>query len=325
MGTIRLRMPMSCVLLYLAINFSLLPIAMASEVSDEEEKILQKIDELLLSYEQKTVPASISVDFGWDSESGKNYFSSLDLPVFEQRLLLSGGQNTSLNTITDEQETSTSYSVGIFSDARDKLGLGVEYRSWKFEESVEINALRGTIEVNYPAVIFSFTPMFRNIAFKDTVRTLSGPREVEAHIDSSGYNANLTFYMPENVWLSGAYASHIYNDEIFFLSQSRSFFDLIQTQTSLMHLSPAVLNNTYGLEKNRKSVNLGLDFESTGISVGWSESVSAVDAEKTMTTDGTIYWNLDKHWRLGLNGGVQTNSINSDQISFGNLSLKYRF
>lgn len=320
----KLRTPVTCASIFLILCLAALNIANASELSNEE-KLLLRIDEILSDDTRSSLPASLSVDLGWDSESGQNYYSSLDLPVYDQRLLLSGGKNTSLNSETDEQESSTSYAIGFFSDPRDKLGLGVEYRSWKFEESVEINALRGTIEVNYPAVVFSVTPQFRNIAFNDTLQTIAGPREVEVHIDSTGYNANLTIYMPGDVWLSGSYASHIYNDEIFLLGQSRSFFDIVQQETSLVRLSPGVLNNTYGLEKNRTGFNFGLDFATTGLLIGWSESLSAVDGETTTTTDGGIYWYPEKHWRLGLNGGVQDNSSNSDQISFGSISLKYRF
>ncbi len=321
MFDIWLRMQVTRVLFFLIIGLAGLSLTNAAELSDEE-KLLQKIDEILSEDIRKPFPASISVDLGWDSESGRNYYSGLDLPVYDLRFLLSGGKNTSLNSVTDEEESSTSYAIGFFSDSRGKLGLGLEYRSWKFEEFVEINALRGTVELNYPAVSLSFTPQFRNIAFNDTLDTGVGPRDIEVRIDSTGYNANLTVYLPGDVWVSGLYASHIYNDEI---GLGRSFFDFIQTDASQIRLSPGVLNQTYGLEKNRTGFNAGMDFATIGLSVRWSESLSAVDKEKTTTTDGSIYWYLDKHWRLGLNGGIQGNSINSDQISFGSISLKYRF
>jgi hypothetical protein len=207
----------------------------------------------------------------------------------------------------------------VFGNRREKLSLGVEYRSWNFEDIVEINALRGTVELNFPEIVFSLTPQFRNITY--TLKNASGSRETEAHIDSTGYNTNLTLYLPGNVWMSGAYASHIYNDEIFIFNQSRSFFDVVQR----VNLSPAIMNNTYGLEKNRTSVGLGIDFATAGMSVSWSESISAVDEETTVTIDAGIYWSMDKHWRIKLSGGAQTNSINDDQISFGIMSLKYRF
>jgi len=202
------------------------------------------------------------------------------------------------------------------------LGLGVEYRSWKFEEFVEINSLEGTIGLNYPAVSFSFTPQFRNIAFNDTLVIGASSREIDVRIDSTGYNASLTVYLPADAWVSGLYASHIYNDEI---GLGRSFFDIIRRDAFQARLTPAVLNQTYGLEKNRTGFIAGVDFAVIGLSVRWSESLSAIDKETTTTTDGTIYWYMDKHWRLGFNGGIQDNSINSDQISFGNISLKYRF
>jgi len=305
----------------LLIGLAGLSLTNAAELS-EEEKLLQKIDEILSEETREPYPASISLDLGWDSGPGKNYYSSLDLPVYDLRFLLSGGKNIILNSVTDEEETSTSYAIGLFSDARDKLGLGVEYRSWKFEKFVEINALRGTIELNYPAVSLSFTPQFRNIAYNDTLDTGMGPRDIEVRIDSAGYNASLTVYLPGDVWVSGLYASHIYNDEI---GLGRSFFDIIRRDAFQARLAPSVLNQTYGLEKNRTGINAGIDFSVIGLSVSWSESLSAIDKETTTTTDGTIYWYLDKHWRLGFNGGIQGNSINSDQISFGNISLKYRF
>lgn len=298
--------------------------AFASE-SNEEVKLLQAVDKLLFQDAREPMPASVSASIGWDSESGKNYFTSLDLPVFEQRLLMSGGKNTALNSEIDEEESSTSFSIGVFSDGREKLGLGVEYRTWKFEDIVEINALRGTIELNFPDVVFSLTPQFRNIAFKDTLTVAGVPREVEVHIDSTGFNSSITIFMPADIWLAGAYASHKYNDEIFFAGARRSFFEIVQQEETLIRLSPGVLNNTYGLEKTRTSASIGMDFDVTGISVGYSESVSAVDEEKTTTTDGSIYWRPDKHWRISLSGGVQGNSINSDQSSFGNVSLRYRF
>jgi len=293
----------------------------ASEAS-EEEKLLKEIDEILSEDTREPLPASVFLDMGLDSDSGKNYYSGLDLPVYDLRFLLSGGKNVSSNAVIDEEDSSTFYAIGLFSDARDKLGLGVEYRSWKFEEIVEINALRGTIELNYPDVSLSFTPQFRNIAFNGTLNTMTGPREIEIRIDSIGYNANLTVFLPADTWVSGLYASHIYNDEI---GLGRSFFDLVRQEASQIRLSPGILNQTYGLEKNRTGLIAGIDFAIIGLFVRWSESVSAVDREKTTTTDGNVYWYLDKHWRLGFNGGIQSDSINSDQISFGNISIKYRF
>lgn len=309
------------VLFFLVIGYVGLSTTNAAELS-EEEKLLQEIDEILSEDARELLPASVFLDMGWDSDSGKNYYSGLDLPVYDLRFLLSGGKNVSSNAVIDEEDSSTFYAIGFFSDARDKLGLGVEYRSWKFEELVEINALRGTIELNYPDVSLSFTPQFRNIAFNGTLDTMTGPRDIKVRIDSTGYNANLTVFLPEDVWISGSYASHIYNDEI---GLGRSFFDLVRQEASQIRLSPGILNQTYGLEKNRIGFIAGIDFAIVGLFIRWSESLSAVDREKTATTDANIYWYLDKHWRLGFNGGVQSDSIDSDQISFGNISLKYRF
>jgi len=309
------------VLFFLVIGYVGLSTTNAAELS-EEEKLLQEIDEILSEDTREPLPASVFLDMGWDSDSGKNYYSGLDLPVYDLRFLLSGGKNVSSNAVTDEEDSSTFYTIGFFSDARDKLGLGVEYRSWKFEEIVEINALRGTIELNYPDVSLSFTPQFRNIAFNGTLDTMTGPRDIKVRIDSTGYNANLTVFLPGDAWISGLYASHIYNDEI---GLGRSFFDLVRQEASQIRLSPGILNQTYGLEKNRIGLIAGIDFAVIGLFVRWSESLSAVDREKTTTTDGNIYWYLDKHWRLGFNGGIQSDSIDSDQISFGNISLKYQF
>lgn len=296
----------------------------ASEVNDDA-RILQEVDKLLSSESKNSLPASVSLDYGWDSETGRNYYTNLDFPVFEKRLLLSGGKNTSLNSETNEEESSTSYSIGIFNDGRDTLGLGVEYRSWNFENIVEINSLRGTIELNFPDVVFSLTPQFRNISYTDTVTFLNNSRELDIHIDSSGYNTSLIIYMPADIWVSGAYAAHQYNDEIFAFNSRRSFFEIAAQQNSIVRLSPVVLDNTYGLEKNRSSADIGVDFKQTGISIGWSESVSAVDEESSTTTNGKIYWRMDKHWQISLSGGVQSNSINSDKTSYGVLSARYRF
>ncbi len=309
------------VMFFLVIGLAGLSLTNASELS-EEEKLLQKIDEILSEDTRQPLPASISLDLGADSDSGKNYYSSIDLPVYERRFFLSGGKNVSSNAVTDREDSSTFYGIGFFSDPRDKLGLGVEYRSWKFEELVEINALRGTIELNYPAVSLSFTPQFRNIAFNGSLDTMTGPREIKVRIDSVGYNANLTVFLPADVWISGLYASHIYNDEI---GLGRSFFDLVRREATQIRLSPGILNQTYGLEKNRTGFIAGINFAIIGLFVRWSESVSAVDREKTTTVDGNIYWYMDKHWRLGFNGGIQSDSISSDQISFGSMSLEYRF
>jgi hypothetical protein len=296
----------------------------AAELNDDE-KLLREIDKLLFNEPSKPAPASITVNIGGDSETGKNYFTSLSLPVFEQRLLLTGGNNTADNSETGEEESSSSYSIGVFSSAKDKLGLGVEYRSWTFEDIVEINALRGTVELNFPDIYFSLTPQFRNIEYHDTLVTAGGPRELDIHIDSYGYNMNLVVYMPADFWISGAYASHSYNDEIFALGARRSFFEIAANEESLLRLSPAILNSTYGLEKTRTGASIGLDFKEAGISLGWSESVSAIDEEKTTTTDGSIYWYMDRHWRLKVSGGSQTNSVNNNQITFATLSIKYRF
>jgi len=291
----------------------------------EEEKLLAEVDRLLFTEGFKILPATISLDTGWDSEGGKNYFASVNLPVFEKRLLMSGGKSSSVNPETDEEETSTSYAIGIYSDAREKLGLGVEYQSWKFEDIITINTLQGTIALNYPAVIFSLTPVYRNIAISGTFRTVFGPREFDVHIDSYGYRSGLIINLPAGTWLSGTYASHSYDDEIFFVGTSYSFFDLIERENFLLRLSPGVQENTYGLEKLRYGGSAGIDLDNTGVSIGWSESTSAVDGEKTATTSASLYWLPEKNWMLRLSGGVQDNTSNSDTVSFGTISLKYSF
>jgi len=109
----RPRMLALRVIFFLVIGLAGLSLTNASESnaseSSEEEKLLQKIDEILSEDTRQTLPASIYLDLGVDSDSGKNYYSSLDLPVYDLRLLLSGGKIVLLDPATDKEESSTSY------------------------------------------------------------------------------------------------------------------------------------------------------------------------------------------------------------------------
>lgn len=256
-----------------------------------------------------TLPSRITLERGWDSADGKNYFVDADIDLAGPRLFLGYGESDSqsgstiLNTSTKQVE----FSSHPLNDAVAAIG----YSEWGQDGEINIKTYRLDLVLNTDNWSYTLAPQTRKIE----LHTLAAMRPI-LDIDSDGMNLAMSFYGADPFYLGISYSVHDYSRDVSSLA-THPILSLIFSAASLEH--------AYGFEKERLAGNLGLAFGWGSLGVDGTRSVSEVDNSVSTSIAASIRYKINRHWSINFRGGKSDNSFSIEETRFGSVRLGYQF
>jgi len=257
-----------------------------------------------------TSASRLSLEQGWDSADGRDYFAQADIDLVGPRLYLGYGETdatsgaTVLDTVTRQ--------IGISSDPRQDMGAGLSYSDWG--QDGEINILTWRVDFTYNTENWRFTlaPQRRRIE----LYTLLVIRRPVIDMDSDGLNLAVDFYGADPFYMGVSYSTHDY---------SRNISAFADDPRLALLFSPASLEYVYGFEKRRLSGTMGIGFDWGSVGIDAYRSESGVDDSISTVVALSLSYDFNLHWGMDVRAGRSDNSFSTETTTFASLAAGYRF
>jgi len=288
-----------------------------------------------------------SVTGGGDDNGGSDYSVSLDLAVGGIQL---GGMyakneseidleinNPALTSPIILNHTLRTYTreVSIGSDPSQELSVTWRYSWWGLSNKLEITTHRLELIYNTDDWRINLIPQRRSIDLHCKIHpiyyvsaTLQAlfPNLPQYCADnpvldivSDDITIGLSYYGADPWFMRVDYTWYNYDRNIAALPSAPPIFTLF------FHLAfpPFAVQQTYALEDEHISLELGYAFDTTRIGIHGSRGVSVVDDSVSTSVSLYLNWQMDKHWTMDIEGGVSEHSLSSGEVYFGSVGLTY--
>lgn len=239
------------------------------------------------------VPSSVSLDYGWDADGGRDLSAQADLPLGDSaRLHLGAGSADDGDAATDD---SSHWSLGLFSDplAEQVFGLRVEDRGASGEFTVR-----------------SYSASWRHGADSWAFGIEPGLREIEIHGQRRNGTPVSASVDGESLALSAAwYPADLpawrLNWTRYRYQRDPAGLDPELRPTLLLFFSPTALNQSQGLDDWRAVAGVALDTPLLPLDLEYSRWRSAVDGDLDSSLLLSTRLLLDEHLSLRFGLGRQ--------------------
>ena len=211
------------------------------------------------------IPNILSINYGIDSDEGRNTFLYTNLNLKPRhRLSLGVGSQDETVTRSEEELDSNTYLVGYSYYKHQGLQVGAEYENWGEKDKITTDTYSVFISFSVDMLSVSISPQYRDI----TVYTES---QCSGNIDSNALKIDLDLYPADSWSVSASYTSYDYSKNrsrlLGCVDQSELFLIVARLQTVAYDYQSAI-----GFEYYQ-------DTETYGIQ--WSQAESAIDASIT--------------------------------------------
>ena len=245
---------------------------------------LQALDEL---------PSLLSVEWSAGDDGRSDLYLDLDLAIGGPRLLFSAVQTRIDNEFSDY--STQSFLIGMVNDPLQTLNYGAELEQWGRADHITSTTVRGFLAYNSLDWTLAIRPQWRNIVLSTSDLCRRFPTcPDEWRIESYGIRVDGNYY-----WGAWGFAlglsAHDYD---------RDLAPLATNPWVIRLFSPLALELAMGFEDYGMSAGLRYAFRRALLSVDEYRSVSAVDGLASWLTSVRLAIDLDRQWRLRLNGGL---------------------
>ena len=239
------------------------------------------------------LPSLLSMEWSAGDDGRRDLYLDLDLAIGGPRLLFSAAQTHIDNAFSNY--TTQSFLVGIVNDPLQTLNYGAELEQWGRAGDISITTVRGFLAYNSLDWRLALRPQWREIVLATSDLCRRFPRcPDEWRIESHGVRIDANYYW-QSWGFSLGYSVHGYD---------RDLSPLANDPRAIRLFSPLALELAMGFEDYGISAGLRYAFRHTLLSVDEYRSVSAVDGFASWLTSVRLAIDLDRQWRLRLNGGL---------------------
>ncbi len=239
------------------------------------------------------LPSLLSVEWSAGDDGRRDRYLDIDLAIGGPRLLFSVAQMRIDNEFSDY--STQSFLIGMVNDPLQVLNYGAELEQWGREGHITSITLRGFFAYNSLDWTLVVRPQWRNIVLSASDRCRRFPAcPDEWQIESYGLRTDASYYW--RTWgLALGLSVHDYD---------RDLTPLATNPRAIRLFSPLALELAMGFEDYGISVGLRYAFPRALLSVDEYRSVSAVDGLASWLTNVRLSIDLERQWRLRLNGGL---------------------
>ena len=255
--------------------------------------------------------SSVLFELGADNAEGNNHYLAARHQL-DNGLMVNA--STSKSTSIDSSNTelqSTMRSVGLRSDSKALINVGVDFSFSEQVDSVDTRSTRLSIEANTFDWFVAVSPEFRDI----TIQTAFN-RTID--INSEGVAISLGYYGWDPFYVSVNKQSYSYSRDLSALNNQNSLITRI--------LGSATTDQIFALEDDRTSLELGYYFRDSSIAFSNSQGSSVVDGSISTNNRLSLNTRLNEHWGLALIAGRSSLNISgSTATAFASVGLRYRW
>lgn len=259
------------------------------------------------------LPSLLSVEWSAGDDGRRDLYLDLDLAIGGPRLLFSVAQTHIDNEFSNY--TTQSFLVGMVNDPLRTLNYGVELEQWGRAEHINSTTVRGLLAWNSLDWSLAVRPQWREITLATSDLCRRSPAcPADWRIESHGVRIDANYYWQYWGFTLG-YAVHDYD---------RDLAPLASNPRAIRLFSPLALELAMGFEDYGIGAGLRYAFRSVLLSLDEYRSVSAVDGLASWVTSVRLSIDLDRQWRLRLNGGLlRMPAISGGSILYAGLGAAY--
>lgn len=256
--------------------------------------------------------STLTVETGWDSEAGSDYYIEADLSSETGPQLLLAADSSVSATSTSET-TTNSYLMGLYNNPAKALEFGVDYEYWGNSDELVTNTVRATLGWHRDNLSIRLRPQYRNITLYTRQLAMMN-RRLSVDTSSTGLGIQFRYYRMSPLILSVGHLRNHYDANLSGLA------------TGLLPryiFSPTTLDLAYGFERDRSYVDISVDFKYAKPGVEWWQSRSAVDNSEVTVYTAYASKRLSKSWKMRLEAGRETSGNTTDDIAIAGLGFSY--
>lgn len=248
-----------------------------------------------LSIDAPYIPSLINVEYGVDSDQGR------DLAVFVN-LAVAPGQRVSFTygardeTVRDTQEglNTNTYAVGYAYHSRKNYRVGVDYEHWGEDNKIITDTLSVYAALDWQQFTFTISPEVRRI-------NIYTDAECSGSIDNTAMNYDVKYYPNRNWGISMAYVTFNYSSERDDLLGCATSEDIPYLVGRLKTVA----------DDNQLLLGINLFLNTESYSLDWARVESAIDGDTTYILSAFISTDRLDDWTLSLRIGTQDNYDNT--------------
>ncbi|GMR18269.1 MAG: hypothetical protein BMS9Abin33_0675 [Gammaproteobacteria bacterium] len=254
----------------------------------------------------------LTIAYGQDSNDGSNAYLVADFSsATGPRALLVSGRSKSVSSNTTI--TTSTFIAGLYNNPGSRFEFGLDYRYWGNESEINTDTYRLTLGWRADDFSIRILPQYRPITLY-TTGLFAIRRRPTIEIDSTGLGLEFDYYGLAPLYISLSYLKNEYDGDVSRLATEK-FVRFI--------FSPDTLDLASGFEKDRVSVDAGLDFKIFSPGLEWLRSRSAVDGAEVIVKSVYLITRLSRSWTLDLRLGIQELSVTADKLKIASAGLSY--
>jgi len=244
-----------------------------------------------LSISAPHIPSLINVEYGVDSDEGRDIFLFTSLAVVpEHRLSLTYGDRDETVRDTLEALDTNTYAAGYAFHSIEHYRLGIDFEHWGDEDKITTDTLSAFIALDWYDFTFTVSPQYRQIdIFTDS--------DCNGSIDNTAVAFDIKYYPNRYLGFSAAYVTFDYSkerDALLGCAESEDIPFLVGRLKTVADDSQLLLG-----------INLFLNTET--YSLDWARVESAIDGDTTDILSAYIATDRLDEWTLGLTIGTHDN------------------
>lgn len=255
---------------------------------------------------------SLNLGYSTDSANINSQYIDLSFDLSKQTQLYFGGGSSTIEDSAGEIKT-TSLNLGLSGIASDDFDYDMGYSFWGNKN--EISSTTGYFSLAYYAEDWKLT--LRPELQKILLYTRNNRRQVD--ISGTGIYGGVEYFGFNNIELLFAHTSYSYNRNLALLNTRLA--DLFFSNTTLL------LGSSFLETKNSAEITFvpsTINWLPERISLGYAQSVNAIDKSISETLTATISLNLTKQLALQLETG-EVRPENRNKLTFVAANLTYYF
>jgi hypothetical protein len=276
---------MPCTYKISALNFSLLIVLLCAQLVSQPAVA----DDLSIS--PPYIPNLINLEYGGDSDEGRDFFlfTSLSFAPGHRLSLSYGNRDETVRDTLEALDTST-YAAGYAYHSFRKYRLGIDIEHWGDEDKVTTDTGSVFLALDLHDFTFTLSPQYRQIEiFTDT--TCSGS------IDNTALAVDVKYYPNKFLGFSAAYVTFDYSkerDALLGCAESEDIPFLVGRLKSVA-------------DDNQLLLGVNFFWNTETYALDWVRVESAIDGDTTYIMTAYIATDWFDEWTLGLTVGTQDN------------------
>lgn len=281
-------------------SFQILSIFWLVAVQLSVEPVFAEDDLSIVHY----IPNIISLDYGIDSDEGRDFYLHGNLSIKPRhRLLVGMGSQEDTVSGSEEGLKNSSYLLGYSHYLSYNTQLSAEYEHWGDSSKVTRDSLRANLSFNAEHFSIVVSPEFRKIK-------VNNDSQCDKEIDSGSAQIRLSVDVSERYTVNVAYVSYDYSENLTKLPDCVDAGEVLLVESRIENVADDS-QRSLGIDYFRGTETYGFDYTTadSAISSGNSKIYSFYAStdqydDWSFTVTASIIKNYDKSTTRGLTGSA---------------------